>query len=143
MSSGPARYRQEFNQVLDTQVHQPSYRAVEDHLSARYNGAQTGATRYAHRHRGRSLEHKYRQRCYRRTLVVRPDGTTEWVEIPKREWEDVYYESFARNSGFSVDEATRSVPRRIGPIWIMPPAAGNGPTCMKKLPWMCLILWPP
>jgi hypothetical protein len=113
---GELRTRQvqtEFNQVLDTQVHQPSYRAVEDHLSARYNGAQTRCNTV----RTPGTEDvpwniNTDNDVIAERLVVRPDGTTEWVEIPKREWEDVYYESFARNSGFSVDEATRRFPDR-------------------------------
>ncbi len=113
---GELRTRQvqtEFNQVLDTQVHQPSYRAVEDHLSARYNGAQTRCNTV----RTPGTEDvpwniNTDNDVIAERLVVRPDGTAEWVEIPKCEWEDVYYEAFARNSGFSVDEAARRFPGR-------------------------------
>ena len=113
---GELRTRQvqtEFNQVLDTQVHQPSYRAVEDHLSARYNGAQTRCNTVRTPGAGEvPWNINTDNDVIAERLVVRPDGTAEWVEIPKCEWEDVYYESFARNSGFSVDEAARRFPGR-------------------------------
>ncbi|KAF1086675.1 hypothetical protein SPSYN_00394 [Sporotomaculum syntrophicum] len=103
----------EFNEVLETQIHQPSYRAVEDHLNARYNGAQIRCNTV----RTPGTEHtpwniNTDNDVIAERLVIRPDGTTEWVEIPKSEWEDVYYEAFARNSSFSVDEAAHRFPSR-------------------------------
>jgi len=113
---GELRSRQvqsEFNEVLDTQIHQPSYRAVEDHLSARYNGAEIRCNTV----RTPGTEHtpwniNTDNDVIAERLVIHPDGTTEWVEIPKSEWEDVYHEAFARNSGFSVDEAAHRFPSR-------------------------------
>ncbi len=112
---GELRSRQvqsEFNEVLETQIHQPSYREVESHLSARYNGAEIRCNTV--RTPGTELNTSSINTdndVIAERLVNGPNGP-EWVEIPKSEWEDVYHEAFARNSGFNVDDAARRFPEK-------------------------------
>ncbi len=113
---GPTRSRQvqsEFNHVLDTEIHQPSYRTVEEHLHSRYPGTDPEGIRCRTvRTPGtecNAFDINTDNDVIAERLVHGPNGP-EWVEIPKSEWEDVYYKAFADKSGFSVDEATRRFP---------------------------------
>ncbi len=102
-----------FNEALDRQIHQPSYRSVQEHLHGRYADASPGDIRC------RSVRTPGTQpsACNINTdndviaerLVQGPHGP-EWVEIPKSEWEDVYHRAFAENSGFSPDNARGRFP---------------------------------
>ncbi len=100
----------EFNNLLNEKVYQPSYRDVQDHLSSRYKGSEirieTVRTPDA-QHNPWDINTDNDIIALRK--VNGPNGP-EWVEIPKSEWEDVYYKSFAKNTGFNVDDAARRFP---------------------------------
>jgi len=113
---GSIRSRQvqsEFNHVLDTEIHRPSYRNVEDHLRTRYPQNGPGEIRCRTVRTPGTEPHPWNintdNDVIAERLVHGPNGP-EWVEIPKAEWEDTYYKAFAENSGFNVDEATRRFP---------------------------------
>ncbi len=106
------RIQTEFNRTMDECIHQPSYRSVENHLSGRFPGT-TGEIRCRTVRTPGTQPDPWNintdNDVIAERLVNGPNGP-EWVEIPKSEWEDVYYKSFAENSGFSVDEAARRFP---------------------------------
>jgi len=100
----------EFNEVLETQIHQPSYRDVESHLSGRYNGAEVRCrTVRTPGTEDTSWNINTDNDVVAERLVNGPNGP-EWVEIPKSEWEDVYHKSFAEHSGFNKETAACRFP---------------------------------
>jgi hypothetical protein len=105
--------QREFNRAMDEGIHQPSYRAVEDHLHGRYPGADPEGIRVRTVRTPGTEPTDFNintdNDVIAERLVHGPQGP-EWVEIPKAEWEDTYYKALADNSGFSVDEATRHFP---------------------------------
>lgn len=105
--------QREFNRAMDESIHQPSYETVKEHLRGRYPEADPEGIR-VRTVRTPGTEPKdfninTDNDVIAERLVNSPQGP-EWVEIPKAEWEDTYYKALADNSGFSVDEATRSFP---------------------------------
>jgi len=105
--------QREFNRAMDEGIHQPSYRAVEDHLHGRYPGADPEGIRVRTVRTPGTEPTDFNintdNDVIAERLVHGPQGP-EWVEIPKAEWEDTYYRAFAENSGFSPDEAARRFP---------------------------------
>ncbi len=102
-----------FNEALDRQIHQPSYEKVQDHLHGKFKDANPGEIR-CRTVRTPGTEPSISNintdnDVIAERLVNGPNGP-EWVEIPKAEWEDVYYKAFAENSGFSVDNASQKFP---------------------------------
>ncbi|NLB18181.1 MAG: hypothetical protein GX825_05505, partial [Syntrophomonadaceae bacterium] len=105
--------QREFNHAMDESIHQPSYRAVEDHLHGRYPGADPEGIRVRTVRTPGTEPTDFNintdNDVIAERLVNGPHGP-EWVEIPKAEWEDTYYRALAENSGFSPDEAARRFP---------------------------------
>jgi len=105
--------QREFNRAMDEGIHQPSYRAVEDHLHGRYPGADPEGIRVRTVRTPGTEPTDFNintdNDVIAERLVHGPNGP-EWVEIPKAEWEDTYYRAFAERSGFSPDEAARRFP---------------------------------
>lgn len=107
---GARRVQTQFNETLNREVYQPSYRDVRNHLSGRYNGAEIRVETV--RTPGREYQ-PWDVNTDNDIVALRrvegPNGP-EWVEIPRSEWEEVYYKSFAQNTGFNADDAARRFP---------------------------------
>ncbi len=105
--------QREFNKTMNEQIHQPSYKTVEDHLHKKYPGTDPNGIRCRSVRTPGSenvdININTDNDVIAERLVKGPNGP-EWVEIPKAEWEDAYYKSFAENSGFSMDEAGKRFP---------------------------------
>ncbi len=95
--------RAAFTETLEQKVYKPVDKAVIDHLSQlpEYQGK-------------RILTHDFRtpgkdgtavntDRDVRVLVEVEMD---RWIEVPVRQWEDVYYKEFARHTGMEVDSST-------------------------------------
>lgn len=112
---GEIRSRQvqsQFNEILETKIHQPSYRDVESSIAdrlkidsdhVRCRTVRTPGT--AETPWGINTDND----VVAERLVNGPHGP-EWVEIPKSEWQDDYYEAFAKHSGYSDSVAAQRFP---------------------------------
>ncbi|MDR3585078.1 MAG: hypothetical protein P4L59_07100 [Desulfosporosinus sp.] len=111
-TGGSRQVQTKFNDVLNENVYQPSYRDVESHLSGRYNGAEIRVQTVRTPKAGQECnpwDINTDNDIVAQRLVNGPNGP-EWVEIPRGEWEKEYYESYAKHTGFTVDQATSRFP---------------------------------
>ena len=110
-TGGARQVKSEFNELLNEKVYQPSYKNVQDHLSAKYNGAEIRVETV--RTPGREY-HPWDVNTDNDIIalwkVTGKDGTVDWVEVPRGEWEHVYYKSYAENTGFTLDKAIEKFP---------------------------------
>jgi len=111
LGTGGARQVQtEFNNVLNNHVYQPSYKDVQGSLSVKYGGAEIRVETV--RTPGKEY-HPWDVNTDNDIIALRklngPNGT-EWVEVPWSEWEDVYFESYAKHTGFNPDDAVKKFP---------------------------------
>jgi len=107
---GQTRSRQvqsKFNEVLENEIHQPAYRDTEDFLCNTLNIEKGNVRLRPVRTPGTEVTPwgiNTDNDVVAERLVNGPNGP-EWVEIPKSEWKDKYYKSFAEHSGFSEEVA--------------------------------------
>ena len=109
-TGGTRQVQTEFNNILDTHVYQPSYRDVQNSLSARYDGAEIRVETV--RTPGKEYQPWDVNTDNDIVALRRVDSSngSEWVEVPRSEWEDIYYEAYARNTGFNPEAAARKFP---------------------------------
>lgn len=102
-----------FNQAMEEKVYRPSYGQVEDHIRTKYPDLEADQVRCRTVRTPGSDPKQWSINTDNDVVVEKlvpgPNGP-EWVEIPKSEWEDVYYEAFADNSGYNLAEARRRFP---------------------------------
>ncbi|MCF8011015.1 MAG: hypothetical protein K9L17_00935 [Clostridiales bacterium] len=110
-TGGSRKVQTEFNNVLNEEVYQPSYRDVQNHLSDKYNKAEIRVDTV--RTPGKEY-HPWDVNTDNDIAALRKvvgkDGNVEWVEIPRSEWEDIYYKSYAKNTGFNPRDAAVKFP---------------------------------
>ncbi|NPV91274.1 MAG: hypothetical protein HPY50_10945 [Firmicutes bacterium] len=97
-----------YNETLNKNVYEPSYKDVRDALKDKYGEVRVDTIRTPGKeyhpwdiNTDNDIIAQYK--------VVR-NGKEEWVEIPRGEWEDTYFKSYAQNSGFDPQDAAKKFP---------------------------------
>lgn len=110
-TSGSINVQKKFNEVLNEKVYEPSYDDVRKHLSNKFDGAEIRVETV--RTPGKEY-HPWDINTDNDIIATRkvqkPDGSVEWVEVPRSEWEDKYFESYAKNTGFNPKDASQKFP---------------------------------
>lgn len=110
-TSGSINVQKKFNEVLNEKVYEPSYDDVRKHLSNKFDGAEIRVETV--RTPGKEY-HPWDINTDNDIIATRkvqkPDGSVEWVEVPRSEWEDKYFESYAKNTGFNTKDASQKFP---------------------------------
>lgn len=110
-TSGSINVQKKFNEVLNEKVYEPSYDDVRKHLSNKFDGAEIKVETV--RTPGKEY-HPWDINTDNDIIATRkvqkPDGSVEWVEVPRSEWEDKYFESYAKNTGFNPKDASQKFP---------------------------------
>ena len=107
-SEGAKKLRMEFNEAIDSKVHQPSYREVEGQLSSKYGEVRLETVRTPEAKAPWDVNTDNDVVALRK--VTNPDGTEEWVEIPRDEWEKLYYKAYGDRTGYSPEQAAQKFP---------------------------------
>ena len=107
-SEGAKKIRMEFNEAIDSKVHQPSYREVEGQLSSKYGEVRLETVRTPEAKAPWDVNTDNDVVALRK--VTNPDGTEEWVEIPRDEWEKLYYKAYGDRTGYSPEQAAQKFP---------------------------------
>ena len=109
-TGGARQLKTEFNNTLNTNVYQPSYKDVQDSLSTKFGGAEIRVETV--RTPGKEYN-PWDINTDNDIIALRkvdgPNGP-EWVEVPRGEWEDVYFKSYAQNTGFNPTDAAKKFP---------------------------------
>ena len=108
--SGAKNVQVKFNETLQTKIYDPAYKDVSKALQGKYGEVKVGTIRTP----GKEY-HKWDintdNDIVARHKIVGPDGKVEWKEIPRSEWEDTYFKSYARNTGFDPQDAAKRFPQ--------------------------------
>ncbi|CQR74105.1 hypothetical protein [Sporomusa ovata] len=106
--SGAINVQKKFNETLEARVYEPSRTEVVDSLKGKYGEVRVETVRTP----GKEYQ-PWDINTDNDIIALRkvngPNGP-EWVEIPRGEWEDVYFESYARHTGFDPQDAARRFP---------------------------------
>jgi len=106
---GAKNVQMKFNETLKNKVYDPSYEDVTKSLKGKYGEVKVETIRTPGKeyqpwdiNTDNDIVAKYK--------VVGPDGKVEWKEIPRSEWEDTYFKSYAKNTGFDPQDAAKKFP---------------------------------
>ncbi|MEA4924444.1 MAG: hypothetical protein VB084_03950 [Syntrophomonadaceae bacterium] len=106
---GAINVQKKFNETLQTKVYEPSYEEVSKSLKGKYGEVKVDTIRTPGKeyhawdiNTDNDIVAKYK--------VTGPDGKVEWKEIPRSEWEDTYFQAYAKNTGFDPQDAAQKFP---------------------------------
>ena len=105
---GAKNVQMKYNETLNKNVYEPSYKDVQDSLRDKYGEVRVETVRTP----GKEY-HSWDVNTDNDIIATRKvirNGKEEWVEIPRGEWEDTYFKSYAQNTGFDPQDAARKFP---------------------------------
>ena len=105
---GAKNVQMTYNETLNKNVYEPSYDDVKNSLKDKYGEVRVETIRTPGKeyhpwdvNTDNDIIAQYK--------VIR-NGKEEWVEIPRGEWEDTYFKSYAQNTGFEPHDAAQKFP---------------------------------
>ncbi len=110
IKKAPEAVQKEFNLTQTREVYQPVYKDVTSYMEGKYPGEKfrVGSVRTPGQ---KSLINTDNDAVVERLTYTR-DGMPYWKEVPAKEWEHAYYESFSKRTGFTPEKAKARFPEK-------------------------------